>query len=222
MKNRLRTILPALATAAALVVPAVVASSPAYAALPDRTCGTVTDADSTTAVGLNKVLTGKLANAMTAYRMSCARAIVDTVRSRNLPDRAAVIAVTTAIVESELRNNPNVLDHTSVGLFQQQTWWGSYDQRLDPAYATNKFLDAMLSAYPNGSWQDQPIGVVCQKVQVSAFPDAYQPQAADAQRIVDALSATAPSAPGSMVTASAIGNQVHLNIVGSDGQLWST
>ncbi|MFD5465324.1 hypothetical protein ACFWIQ_21220, partial [Kitasatospora sp. NPDC127059] len=31
-----------------------------------------------------------------------------------------------------------------------------------------------------------------------------------------------PSAPGSMVTASAIGNQVHLNIVGSDGQLWST
>ncbi|MFD8693568.1 hypothetical protein ACFV1O_01945, partial [Kitasatospora purpeofusca] len=179
--------------AAALIAPTATAVSPAHAALPDRSCGTVTGADSTTASGLNRVLTGKLANAMTSYRVSCARAIVDAVRARSLPDRAAVIAVTTAIVESELRNNPNVLDHTSVGLFQQQTWWGSYEQRLDPVYATNKFLDAMLSSYPNGSWQQQPIGVVCQKVQVSAFPEAYQPQAADAQRIVDALAVSTPN-----------------------------
>ncbi|MFJ9461720.1 hypothetical protein ACIRST_42455, partial [Kitasatospora sp. NPDC101447] len=194
MKNRLRVALQTTVVAAALVVPAALAASPAYAALlPDRSCGAVTDTESTTASSLNKVLTGKLAGAMTPYRVSCARAITDAVRSRGLPDRAAVIAVTTAIVESELRNNPNVLDHTSVGLFQQQTWWGSYEQRLDPVFATNKFLDAMLSAYPNGSWQSQPIGVVCQKVQVSAVPDAYQPEAADAQRIVNALAAATPA-----------------------------
>ncbi|MEV6464910.1 hypothetical protein AB0N04_09275, partial [Kitasatospora sp. NPDC051702] len=220
MKTRLRSILPALATAAALTIPAVVTATPAYALLPDRTCGTVTDADSTAATTLNATMTGKLAGYMNAYRVSCARAIVNATRTRGLPDRAAVIALTTAIVESDLRNNPNKLDATSVGLFQQQDWWGTVDQRLDPAYATNSFLNAMLKAYPNGSWQSQSIGVVCQKVQVSAYPDRYQPQAADAQRIVDAIAAVSGS--GSTVAASATGNGVHLNIIGSDGGMWAT
>ncbi|BCJ50117.1 hypothetical protein Asp14428_15920 [Actinoplanes sp. NBRC 14428] len=45
----------------------------------------------------------------------------------------------------------------------------------------------MISLYPNGSWQTAPIGEVCQRVQVSAYPDRYQPQAADAQILVDAV-----------------------------------
>ncbi|MFF4645783.1 hypothetical protein [Streptomyces sp. NPDC001389] len=187
MKNHARGILPAAVTALALTAPLLLAAGPAHAALPNRSCGTVTAVDSTIAANLNKVLTGKLRGAMTAYRLSCARAIVDATRTRGMPDRAAVIAVTTAIVESALENNPNMVDHTSVGLFQQQKWWGSFEERLDPAHSTNAFLDAMLRLYPNNSWQGQQIGVVCQKVQVSAFPDAYQPQAADAQRIVGAL-----------------------------------
>ncbi|MFG2908484.1 hypothetical protein ACGF13_25880 [Kitasatospora sp. NPDC048286] len=215
MTKPLRTLLPTVLAAAALLSPLALTATPAHAALqPDRSCGTVTSADTAAAASLNTVLTGKLAHAMTAYRASCARAIVATTRARGLPDQAAVIAVTTAIVESELRNNPNVLDHTSVGLFQQQTWWGSFEERLDPAYSTNAFLDAMLRAYPNGSWKTQPVGTVCQKVQVSAFPGAYQPQAADAQLIVAAMTPPAPApAPAS---------RVHLSAVDANGALRAT
>ncbi|WP_329447812.1 hypothetical protein OG906_33715 [Streptomyces sp. NBC_01426] len=180
-----RRYIAGVTVAAALT--AGLAASPAHALLPNRSCGTITAADSTAAANLNKVLTGKMAHAMTAYRFSCARAIVEATRARGLSERASVIAVTTAIVESVLENNPNRLDHTSVGLFQQQDWWGSFEERLDPAYATNAFLNAMVKAYPNNSWQSQPIGVVAQKVQVSAYPDRYQLEAGDAQRIVDAL-----------------------------------
>ncbi|MFE3559560.1 hypothetical protein ACFXKW_32600 [Streptomyces sp. NPDC059193] len=210
MKHHLRRILPVAALTVALTTPMVITAGPAHALLPNRSCGTVTANDSTTAANLNKVLTGKLRGAMTGYRLSCARAIAETSRARGLPERAAVIAITTAIVESVLENNPNKLDHTSVGLFQQQDWWGSFEERLDPAYATNAFLNAMLRAYPNNSWQSQPIGVVAQKVQVSAYPDRYQPEAVDAQRILAAL--TGVSAP----------SKVHLEVVGADGAMWNT
>ncbi|MFJ3827035.1 hypothetical protein ACIPWI_03615 [Streptomyces sp. NPDC090046] len=210
MKLHLRRILPVAAMTVALTTPMLLAAGPAHALLPNRSCGTVTATDATTAANLNKVLTGKLRGAMTSYRISCARAITEATRARGLPDRAAVIGIATAITESVLENNPNKIDHTSVGLFQQQDWWGSFEQRLDPAYATNAFLNAMLKAYPNNSWQSQPVGVVAQKVQVSAYPDRYQLEAADAQRIVDAL--TTVSAP----------SKVHLEVVGADGAMWNT
>ncbi|MBT2477744.1 hypothetical protein [Streptomyces sp. ISL-94] len=210
MNKNIRRILPAAVMAVALTTPMVLAAGPAHAALANRSCGTIAASDSTTAADLNKVLTGKLRGAMTAYRLSCARAIADATRARGLPDRAAVIAITTAITESVLENNPNMVDHTSVGLFQQQDWWGSFEERLDPAYSTNAFLDAMLKLYPNNSWQTQQIGVVCQKVQVSAYPDRYEPEAADAQRILDALTR--------VVSAS----KAHVEVVGSDGAMWTT
>ncbi|MFB6522064.1 hypothetical protein [Streptomyces sp. NPDC056401] len=213
MKNHARRLLSIAVMTAALAAPMLVAAGPAQALLPNRSCGTVVGSDSTTAANLNKVLTGKLRNAMTAYRVSCARAIADATRARGLSERAAVIAVTTAIVESVLENNPNRLDHTSVGLFQQQDWWGSFEERLDPAYATNAFLNAMVKAYPNNAWQSQPIGVVAQKVQVSAYPDRYQLEAADAQRIVSALSTPAPVTPAS---------RVHVEVVGADGGMHNT
>ncbi|MDY0814796.1 hypothetical protein [Kitasatospora purpeofusca] len=216
MSKQFRKLLPATAAVAALLSPLAVTATSAHAALqPDRSCGTVTDADSAAAASLNTVLTGKLAHAMTAYRFSCARAIVAATRAHDLPDQAAVIAVTTAIVESELRNNPNVLDASSVGLFQQQTWWGSTEERLNPAYSTNAFLDGMLRAYPNGSWKTQPVGVVCQKVQGSAFPSAYQPQATDAQRIVAAMTTAPAPAP-------APASKARVSTVGSDGALYAT
>ncbi|MEU9419620.1 hypothetical protein [Streptomyces sp. NPDC048272] len=210
MKNPLRRILPIAALTAALTTPMVLNAGPAHALLPNRSCGAVTTSDSTTAANLNKVLTGKLRNAMTPYRLSCARAIAEATRARGLSDRAAVIAITTAITESVLENNPNKLDLDSVGLFQQRDPWGSYENRLNPAWTTNAFLNAMLRLYPNNSWQNQQIGVVCQKVQVSAYPSRYQPEAADAQRILDAV--TPVSSP----------SKVHLEIVGGDGGMWNT
>src|SRR3954465_4718759 len=129
-------------------------------------------------------LHGVLRGALTGERVCCANQVVKAVQARGLPRRAAVIAVTTTIVESTILNVSQELDHDSLGLFQQRASWGSRAQRLDPKWATNAFLDAMLRAYPNGSWLTAPIGEVCQKVQVSAHPERYQLQAADAATIV--------------------------------------
>ncbi|MFF8769638.1 hypothetical protein [Kitasatospora sp. NPDC015120] len=175
----------ALALAPATQASAVDLSNPAAVTLaPDWSCGPVQSTDQALAGQLNTVLTGSLSGYMTAYRVSCARAIVNAVKNRGLPQRAAVLAVTTSIVETTLRNNPNEEDHDSVGLFQQRASWGSFANRMDPAWATNAFLNAMLNV-PN--WQTRPIGDVCQLVQVSDYPGKYQLQAADGERIVNAL-----------------------------------
>ncbi|WP_369266156.1 hypothetical protein [Streptomyces harbinensis] len=162
-------------------------------AAPDYSCGTIVAADSTIAQQLSPTLTGTLRNYLTAYRVSCARAIVQAVQARGLPQRAAELAVTTSIVETTLRNNPNMEDHDSVGLFQQRASWGSFQNRMNPTWATNAFLNALLNV-PN--WQTRPMGEVCQAVQRSAYPDRYQVQVADGRRIVAALWTTPPVDPG--------------------------
>jgi GH25 family lysozyme M1 (1,4-beta-N-acetylmuramidase) len=151
--------------------------------------------DGPLAARLGRALRGSLRGHMTPERVCCARQIVRAVEARKLPRRAAVIATTTAIVESTLLNINRKLDHTSLGLFQQQDPWGSRQTRLNPKAATNLFLNAMLRKFPRNAWQRTPIGVVCQKVQVSAFPGRYQPQAADAATIVAALWRKRPAAP---------------------------
>ncbi|MFE9564208.1 hypothetical protein ACFYM0_24220 [Streptomyces sp. NPDC006487] len=165
--------------------PATVFSTAKYS------CGTETASDQAVASQLNGQLTGTLRGSLTSYRVSCARAIVKAVEARGLPHRAAVLAVTTAIVETTLVNYPSG-DLDSVGLFQQRDSWGSFEQRMDPTWATNAFLNQLLKV---SNWQTRPIGEVCQEVQRSAFPDRYQVQAPDGQRIVDALFGTPHAGP---------------------------
>ncbi|MFF3598150.1 hypothetical protein [Kitasatospora indigofera] len=223
MTKRLHRTIAALAAGTALTGALALGAVPSYAAgQPNVSCGTLTGSDSTAAASLNQVLTGKLRNgAMTAYRFSCARAIVDAVRARGLPDQLAVIAVTTAITESVLENNPNQIDLDSVGLFQQRASWGSTSDRLNPAISTNLFLNRLLNLYPNNAWQNKQVGVVCQSVQVSNYPDRYQVEAADAQRIVNAVGAasTTPpdplSLPAGTLVKSAAGPDVKVMIAGA-------
>ncbi len=158
----------------------------AYATAPCDPNGT-TSRDAALATQLNDTLTGKMDGYMTAYRVSCARMVVKAVRDRGMVSRAAVIAVTTVIVETAIQNISEEVDHDSLGLFQQRASWGSAANRLNPIWATNAFLDKMVRIYPNNSWQTEPIGEVCQAVQVSAYPDRYQAEAGDAQKIVNAL-----------------------------------
>ncbi|MFG1946725.1 FG-GAP repeat domain-containing protein [Nonomuraea sp. NPDC048826] len=146
-----------------------------------------TPADAAVATQLNSTLQAKMRGYMSAYRVSCARMVVKAARDRGLDLRAAVIAITTTIVETSVQNISEEVDHDSLGLFQQRASWGSRAQRLNPVWATNAFLDKMLRLYPGNSWQTAPIGDVCQAVQVSAYPSRYQTQAADAQLIVNAL-----------------------------------
>ncbi len=169
----------------------------AAAGYPHRPCrpGGPTPADRALAAKLGARLRGKLRGALDADRLCCARRIIAAVKARGLHRRAAVIAVTTAIVESTLLNIDRELDHDSLGLFQQRASWGSRAQRLNPTWATNAFLDSMQHKFPRSSWMPQPISRVCQRVQVSAYPGRYQLEVADARVIVFALWRATKPAP---------------------------
>jgi hypothetical protein len=113
-----------------------------------------------------------------------AEAIVAATKKAGLDERAAVIAVGTALQESKLENLGHLgeaNDHDSLGLFQQRpsSGWGSPKQLTDPQYATTAFLKGLKQV---DGWQDMPLTRAAQKVQVSAYPDAYaqwEKQAAD-------------------------------------------
>jgi hypothetical protein len=109
--------------------------------------------------------------------------IVQVANQRDLPLRAAVIAVATAMQESNLYNSDQAADHDSLGLFQQRPsqGWGSPDQLLSPAYAAGKFYDKLVTI-PH--WQTLPLTEAAQAVQRSAYPDAYAKHEADATAIV--------------------------------------
>lgn len=160
------------------------------------------------------------------------RSIIGTGKAMNIPEKGIVIAITTSIVESGIRNYANdgiydtsrnpadatlgaqapaILafakksmnfphdavgsDATSVGLFQQQAWWGTMGgsnwendpdgtikRLMDPVFQSQKFYDALLKI--NG-WEQLPHGVAAQKVQVSAFPDAYATRVSEAQTLYE-------------------------------------
>jgi hypothetical protein len=100
-----------------------------------------------------------------------AATITNVARTQGLAPRAAVIAVATAMQESDLDN----LDHgdlDSLGLFQQRPsqGWGTVAQLTDPVYASGKFYDALVQV---PAWQTKPLAQVAQTVQQSGFPGAY-------------------------------------------------
>ncbi|MEV6489769.1 VCBS repeat-containing protein [Actinoplanes sp. NPDC051633] len=152
--------------------------------------GGVTSADRKIAERLRPAMTGRrLGRAVTGRHISCARAVVGHVKASGLGQRAAVIAVTTAIAESTLNNYTVAVDHDSLGLFQQRPsmGWGRPTQLIDPRYATHAFLRAMIRKHPAGDWTTGDIGRISQRVQGSAHPGAYAPEANDALLIVTAL-----------------------------------
>ena len=111
-------------------------------------------------------------------------AIVAATKKAGMNERAAVIAIGTALQESKLENLGHLgaaNDHDSQGLFQQRpsSGWGTVEQITDPEYSTIAFLKGLKNV---DGWQDLPLTVAAQKVQVSAYPDAYakwESQAAD-------------------------------------------
>jgi hypothetical protein len=114
-----------------------------------------------------------------------AQTIVAAAVGRQLPRRAAVIAVSTAIVESELRN-VTYGDRDSLGLFQQRPsqGWGSPATVLNPALAANAFYDHLI-AIPG--WATMPPGTAAQAVQRSGFPELYQQWEPMARALTSAL-----------------------------------
>jgi hypothetical protein len=113
-----------------------------------------------------------------------AKAIINATKKAGMNERAAVISVATSLQESKLANLGHLgdaNDHDSLGLFQQRpsSGWGTAEQITNPEYATTQFLKSLKQV---DGWQDMPLTDAAQKVQVSAYPDAYaqwEQQAAD-------------------------------------------
>jgi cell wall-associated NlpC family hydrolase len=100
-----------------------------------------------------------------------ARIIYDVGVSLELPQRAEIIAIATAMQESKLTDLPYGTSD-SLGLFQQRPsqGWGSPAQIMQPVYAATKFYDALVQV---PGWQSLPLTVAAQAVQHSAYPGAY-------------------------------------------------
>jgi hypothetical protein len=130
-------------------------------------------------------------------QLANAKAIVEAGKAMNLPPRAWEIAVATSLQESNLHNLGNLganNDHDSLGLFQQRTGtggWGTADQIMDPHHAASSFYQRLVQV---SGWDSMPLTKAAQKVQVSAYPQAYAKHEAQAGDMIDALYGTGPFA----------------------------
>jgi hypothetical protein len=106
-----------------------------------------------------------------------ASAICSVAHRLGASQKVILAAYEAAIVESGVHSLPYG-DATSIGLFQQQDWWGTYAQRMDPYYASHEFL--VRAIRQDRSWMSP--GQLAQDVQRSAYPDRYD------QRRIQALS----------------------------------
>ncbi|MCD0442298.1 M23 family metallopeptidase [Glycomyces sp. A-F 0318] len=115
--------------------------------------------------------------------------IIKVGQDLGIPVRGWIVAVATAMQESGLTNHGHLgdrNDHDSLGLFQQRpsTGWGTPEQVTDPVYASTKFYEKLQTIE---NWESLPLTVAAQRVQISAFPDAYAKHEPLATQIVDTL-----------------------------------
>ena len=118
---------------------------------------------------------------------------------RGVPDRAVVIALATALQESKLENLASG-DRDSLGLFQQRPsqGWGKPEEISDPRYSAGRFYTALLKVK---GWQNMRLTEAAQRVQRSAYPDAYEKWSDESTVLANALlgratGAVACSVPG--------------------------
>ncbi|REJ05897.1 hypothetical protein DY023_08105 [Microbacterium bovistercoris] len=126
-----------------------------------------------------------------------AATIVRTASALGFARDGQILGVMTAMGESSLHNidygdwetrgftNPDGSRTTSIGLFQQQTWWGSVETRMDPAGAAGLFYAKLAKL---DGWQSMPPTQAIHRVQVNTDRDYYAQFEDDATRVVDALS----------------------------------
>ena len=134
-------------------------------------------------------------------QLSHAAVIIQAGNTAGVGQPGQLVALMTALQESTLRNlaNPTVgesmglphdgegSDHDSVGLFQQRPsmGWGTVTELMDPSTSATRFYDRLKTVE---GWELMNPGQAAQKVQVSAFPDAYQHWEPAARTLLSALS----------------------------------
>jgi murein DD-endopeptidase MepM/ murein hydrolase activator NlpD len=136
--------------------------------------------------------------AMSTEQAENASIIAAVAERRGLPARAISIAIATAYQESKLENVEGG-DRDSLGLFQQRpsAGWGTPAQIMDPVYASTKFYEKLKTVV---GWETLSLTEAAQRVQVSAYPDAYAKHEPLATQIVNLLADGAANAVGNSLT----------------------
>lgn len=134
----------------------------------------------------------KVGGPLRARQIAFAKLIDSVAVKRGLPGKATLIALMTALVESDLQNL-TYGDADSIGLFQQRpaAGWGTTRQILNPRYAAEAFFGGAAPPSPPGlvdinGWPSMALGDAAQAVQVSAFPDRYALREQEAREIAAA------------------------------------
>lgn len=125
---------------------------------------------------------------LTREQATDASVIISVGQNMKIPTRGWVIAIATALQESDLINLGDLgtrNDHDSLGLFQQRPsqGWGTPEQIMDPTYAATQFYQH-LRQVPR--WQTLSLTDAAQTVQRSGYPDAYVKHEGRAAAIVAA------------------------------------
>lgn len=99
--------------------------------------------------------------------------------------RDQAIGVMTAMGESSLHNidygdwetsgrtNPDGTPTSSIGLFQQQDWWGDTAARMDPTASATLFFQAMLRVVPDPERSSMEPTLVAHRTQGNEDPQHY-------------------------------------------------
>lgn len=128
-------------------------------------------------------------------QLANAALIINAGSALGLDSQGDIIAVMTAMGESGLRNitygdnlngvtNPDGTPTDSVGLFQQQHWWGTLAQRMDPATAATAFFQRLLKL---PGWQTMTPTAAAHAIQRNQNPNYYAPFYSAAAQVVASL-----------------------------------
>ncbi|GAB3166172.1 hypothetical protein GCM10027059_24880 [Myceligenerans halotolerans] len=124
------------------------------------------------------------AGGFTAEQLQNATVILQVGAERGVPAKAQAIAVMTALGESGMRNltygddrfgvrNPDGSLTSSIGMFQEQKWFGTVEERLDPVGSSGRFYDRLLAVE---GWQAMEPTIAAHKAQRNADPYHYASQ----------------------------------------------
>lgn len=122
------------------------------------------------------------AGGFTGEQLQNASVILQVGQERGVPGRAQAIAVMTALGESGMRNidygddrfgvrNPDGTLTSSIGMFQEQKWYGTVEERLDPVQSSGRFYDRLLGVT---GWETLEPTIAAHKAQRNADPYHYQ------------------------------------------------
>lgn len=135
-------------------------------------------------------------NGWRGEQLANAASIVLAAKSMGFDRDGQILGIMAAMGESSLNNidygdwetrgftNPDGSRTTSIGLFQQQDWWGTVEQRMDPTTAASLFY-ARLGGLDG--WQQMEPSHAIHRVQVNTDRDHYARYREDATAVVDAL-----------------------------------